>query len=121
LYLRLQFFGNISDPFEFRKFQTDNVKAMAKDKKVNIAVTYSADGKRENSDKRTRLKKQSSRDKKCSAKTFFSRRIRTKSCLSKAANLSSDNFKKLIQLLKIRFLRKLSSGLKRNLISGPVQ
>jgi hypothetical protein len=50
-----------------------------------------------------------------SAKTFFSRRIRTKSCLSKAANLSSDKFKKLIQLLKIRFLRKLSSGLKRNL------
>jgi hypothetical protein len=34
----LKFFGNILDSLEFRKFQTHNSKAMAEDKKVNIAV-----------------------------------------------------------------------------------
>ncbi len=33
-------FGKILDSFKIQKFQTRNIKAMAKDKKVNIAVTY---------------------------------------------------------------------------------
>jgi hypothetical protein len=33
-------FGSILVSFEFRKFQSHNMKAMAKDKKDNIAVTY---------------------------------------------------------------------------------
>jgi hypothetical protein len=36
----LNFFGNILDPFELWQFWTHNTKAMAKDKKVNIAVTH---------------------------------------------------------------------------------
>jgi hypothetical protein len=36
-----KYFGNIMDSFEFWKFQTNNVKVMSKDKKVNIAVTQS--------------------------------------------------------------------------------
>ncbi len=35
-----KFVDNISDAFELWKFQTHNTKAMAKDKKVNIAFTY---------------------------------------------------------------------------------
>ncbi len=35
----LKIFGNISDSFELRKFWTHKMKATAKDKKVNIAVT----------------------------------------------------------------------------------
>ncbi len=39
LYLQfLKFFANISDSFKFQKFQTQNMKAMPKDKKVSIAV-----------------------------------------------------------------------------------
>ncbi len=34
-----EFFGNISDSFELRKFWTHKTKAIAKDKKVNIAFT----------------------------------------------------------------------------------
>jgi hypothetical protein len=40
--LLLQFsniFGNIQDSLELQKFQTHNMQAMAKDKRVNIAVT----------------------------------------------------------------------------------
>ncbi len=33
-------FGKILDSFKIQKFQTRNIKAIAKDKKVNIAVTY---------------------------------------------------------------------------------
>jgi len=33
----LKFFGNISDSFKLRKFQTYNTKAKTKDKKVNMA------------------------------------------------------------------------------------
>ncbi len=33
------YFGNISDSFKLPKFWTHNMKAMAKDKRVNIAVT----------------------------------------------------------------------------------
>ncbi len=33
-------FANILDSFEFQKFQAHSVKAMANDKKINIAVTY---------------------------------------------------------------------------------
>jgi hypothetical protein len=32
-------FSKISDSFKYQKFSTHNVKAMAKEKKVNIAVT----------------------------------------------------------------------------------
>jgi hypothetical protein len=32
-------FGKILDSFKIQKFQTRNIKAMTKDKKVNIAVT----------------------------------------------------------------------------------
>ncbi len=35
----LKFFGKLLGSFELQKFQTKNMKAMAKDKKVNIAVT----------------------------------------------------------------------------------
>ncbi len=35
----LKFFGQILGSFELQKFQTQNTKAMVKDKKVNIAVT----------------------------------------------------------------------------------
>ncbi len=35
----LNFFGNILDSFELWKFQTLDMKAMSKDKKVNIAAT----------------------------------------------------------------------------------
>ncbi len=35
-----KFYSKISDSSEFWKFWTHNAKAMAKDKKVNIAVTY---------------------------------------------------------------------------------
>ena len=34
-----KFYSRISDSFEFWKYQTLNAKAMAKNKKVNIAVT----------------------------------------------------------------------------------
>ncbi len=34
-----QFFGNISESFEFQKFWSHNMKVMAKDRKVNIAAT----------------------------------------------------------------------------------
>ncbi len=35
----VKFFGIISDSFDLQKFLTHNMKAMAKDKKFNIAVT----------------------------------------------------------------------------------
>jgi len=35
-----KFFCSISMSFEFQKFRSQNTKAMAKDKRVNIAVTY---------------------------------------------------------------------------------
>jgi hypothetical protein len=40
LLLFSKFLGKILDSFQLQKFQTQNTKAMAKDKKVNIAVTY---------------------------------------------------------------------------------
>ncbi len=36
----LNFYGRIWDSLKFQKFQTRNAKAMALDKKVNIAITY---------------------------------------------------------------------------------
>jgi hypothetical protein len=36
-----KFYTRISDSVKFQKFWTHNLKAMAKDKKVNIAVTWS--------------------------------------------------------------------------------
>jgi hypothetical protein len=33
------FFGNISESFEFQKFGSHNMKVLAKDRKVNIAAT----------------------------------------------------------------------------------
>ncbi len=38
----LKFYNIILDSFEFCKFQAHNEKTMAKDKKVNIAVTHSS-------------------------------------------------------------------------------
>jgi hypothetical protein len=35
-----KFSGNITDSLKLRKFQTHNMKVMAKDKQVNIKVTY---------------------------------------------------------------------------------
>ncbi len=35
-----KFYGRIFDSFEFQKFLTQTEKMMAKDKKVNIAVSY---------------------------------------------------------------------------------